>query len=536
MSNSKSSFFANASKKTPDEFIKNIYDKIDRDKRKTIALTAVTAVLTCFFNYFYLMVNGYGGPDTICEGIYTYIAKDNAICSARWFTVVINFLFGKNLIFPFTIVIITSLLFAFSAFILFDLLNIKSRICQVLMVCAMVSFPVVTKMYAYLYICICYGFCFLAVTLAAFWFRKRKLWAYVLGVIFLIGMFGTYQSYLAAAATICVILFIMDLLRGRSLKDSAFDLGIYAVLGVVSGIIDMIISKAVMMLSHIATSDRITELSVKDVFIYLPETLRNCYSYIYYYFTEHVLGRSKLYPLLFAIILGLLTYSVVRLIKDKKYAAAVLVPVMFVLIPVAMNLCAIIFPHNGLSPVMKYQYVLVIPLLFALLDYVPVNLGTNLTRWISILIVFVLVSGYAITSNATQISYKIAYDSTKTTAQLMLADACDVEGFIPNVTPVIITSAIDWAPATLGNPEVFNLSEMEAGPIFWGGAYGPITCRHYYFINYLGFDAKAISQNDYLEIVTSPEFAEMPVWPKEGSCRMINGKVCIKTTEEPPLY
>jgi len=42
---------------------------------------------------------------------------------------------------------------------------------------------------------------------------------------------------------------------------------------------------------------------------------------------------------------------------------------------------------------------------------------------------------------------------------------------------------------------------------------------------------KRIDSTEYLHVISTEEYAEMPAWPKEGSVRMIDGYAVIKTLE-----
>ena len=85
-------------------------------------------------------------------------------------------------------------------------------------------------------------------------------------------------------------------------------------------------------------------------------------------------------------------------------------------------------------------------------------------------------------------------------------------------------------------PKIFRYAEKEGGPVFWISMYGEDICRYHFFGDYLGIDAKPLNRDDYLRIVQSKEYEEMPLWPAEGSVAMIDGYAVIKIWENPPLY
>ena len=213
----------------------------------------LTAALSCFFSYFYLMIYGYAGPDATGEGIHFYRNADWATQCGRWMIRYLNELFGKNAILPFIIVIGYCAMIALSAMFLCELFPIRKKVSQILLTSALVSFPVVTDQFAYLYMALSYSFSFLAVTCGFWLLRKRKLWSFALGSLCFLFMLGSFQAYIAALAALGLILFIRDLLRGAEgmpksnsplsqLKTAGIQLG----LGVLAAGLACILNFAVM--------------------------------------------------------------------------------------------------------------------------------------------------------------------------------------------------------------------------------------------------------------------------------------------------
>lgn len=523
--------------KTPDEVIKEIYDKIPGEKVQRLKTVVVISILTAVMDYFYLMINGYAGPDAICEGIYTYGGADNELRSLRWFIPFLNSYVGKNVVMPYVIVILYALMIAAAVFLISEMTGIVSMLPNVLMTAAMVSFPVVTRQYAYLFMALSYALSFLMVVLAGYFLRKRKVWSIVFGTVSLIIMFGCYQAYVAAAASIVLFLFIFDMIKRRKVGQAFLDVCIYVVCGVIAGAANILIANQRLLSRGLTAYERSNSFSVKESILFLKETIGYCYQWLWLYYTENLLGRAKLYPLLILLVAAMTVYFVVSLCKEKRFANAILLPVGIAVMPMAINLCAILFPHNGVSMVMRYQYVILIPLAFLLANELPIKqVMSNMARWLICMDVLALIIGYSVTAISTQIGYKIAYDATETKANLILADVFDMEGYAPGKTKVILCGAVDWADGFIENQQIFALSQVESGPIFWNGVFGMRVCREKYFKNYLGVDLGFITGEEYLAVIKSQEFSEMPIWPEEGSIQWMGDSIVVKLTNNPPVY
>ena len=50
----------------------------------------------------------------------------------------------------------------------------------------------------------------------------------------------------------------------------------------------------------------------------------------------------------------------------------------------------------------------------------------------------------------------------------------------------------------------------------------------------MGIDAGDLSYDEFLNIIQSKEYKEMPLWPADGSIKMIDGIAVIKFENEPP--
>ena len=523
--------------KKPDEIMTGIYARISGDKMRRLKWIVMIAVITTIMDYFYLMINGYCGPDAIIEGSHLYFSPIIQIRSMRWFIPYLNGMVGKNAVIPYVIVLLYGVLIALSVFLLSEMIELTELLPNILITSAMVSFPVVTRQYAFLYMALSYALSFFMVTFAAYLFRKRRVWSILLGTVALIIMFGSYQAYLAAAMGIVVMMFIYDMCKGRKIKETFIDVVIYGVCGVVSGVVNIGIAKLNLNAYGMESYDRVQPLSVKESLTYLKSSLKFCYSELFKYFSEDMLGRRVLYRVLIALVIGMTVYYMVRLLSEGKIAHANLLAIGFLILPVAINFCVILFPHVGVSILMKYQYVLLIPLAFMLGSMLPgKKIIANCVRWVICLSVFVLVAGYAVTAITTQMGYKKAYEATETQARLILNDVYDVEGYVPGETKVILAGGIDWSNVLFDNLQLFSYNQMEAGPVFWGGVYGLTICRERYFKDYLGVNLGTVSNQEYFEAIESEEFAAMPVWPAKGSVDWVGDVVVVKMTDSPPFY
>lgn len=495
----------------------------------------ITAALSCFFCYFYLCIYGHGGPDSVSEGVRFYRNADWATECARWMIRYLNIVFGKNVIIPFIVVIVYCAMTAVSCILLADMFEIRSTLSHVLLSAMLVSFPVVADQFAYLYMALSYSFSFLAVVLGIWLIRSLKPVNIALSVLCFLLMLGSYQAYIAAIAALGLIMFIMDSIKGEKLKTAWLRLGISAGSAFAACLLNFPVTSLMIEHYNVSASDRVSAFSFGSIMENLGFTLK--YSYIWFFtpFLEQVrLFKNKLYVLVFILIVAAFAAVLYSCIKKKKYVNAILAAAAFLLIPLAMNVCVVIFPANGINNVMRYQYVLVFVLGAALIEMMSESLIRKITAAAAAAAVTVLICTYALSANCTWMLNKLIYDQNIRQAQLMMGRIYELDGYTDKETPIVMGGPIDYSELRGIYAQMFEYSRIGAGPVFWEDVYGMTHGRYHFFREYLGMDPGWIDNATYLGIVNSAEYAAMPVWPERGSVAMIGGCAVVKNTDTPP--
>ena len=516
----------------------------------------LSTALTVFFCYFYLMVDGYGGPDATAEGVHFYRNADWATRCGRWMIRYLNELIGKNTVIPFIIVLLYGAMIAVSVMLLCDMLALRNPSVQVLLSAAMISFPVVTDQFAYLYIATCYSFSFLTVT-AGFWFlRRQTALSYAAGCLCFLLMLGSFQAYIGALAALGLLLLLNDLLREGRVKSALLSLGRAILASAIACVLNFAVIRLMLNHYHTTAEDRVSSFSVSAIFENLGFSLKYAYAWFFLPFDQaNVLFRKKLYLLFFLLLCIAIGLTVVSLLKKetkkkRNLPLLLLFLTALALLPLAMNVCVILFPANGIYCVMQYHYVLIFPLFFLLCDHVEKDifllpfgdrkkdrLGKKPGRLLRLGgsgILFVLICTWTLTAQSTWILNRLIYRHTIQQATLMIGKVYDLDGFRYHETPVVLGGNIDYSDLRNHYALLFQYARIPAGPVLWPAENGMAKDRYYFFMEYMGFDAGQLSREEYKAIVNSPEFYEMPVWPEKGSVAMIGGYAVIKNCAVAP--
>ena len=503
------------------------------DSPKTILLTTIACTFMC---YFYHMVNGLGCPDTLTEGIFTYKSYDYTTSLARWMIRYLNEFFGKNTVIPSLIVFFYCLMIGTSAYILCRMTKITEPFLQIILTSMMVSFPVILHQFAYMCAALAYSFSFLCVVMGTLFIRSRRIPGLIAGTFMYLLMLGSYQSYIGAISSLAVILLIYDALNEKRIVAGLIRFVLSALCGLAACIIDIPFSSFMMKIHGIEKSSRVASFSIKAIFDNFGFSFRYSYVWFFSYFNNDVLSRNRLYFVIFALIVVLSLMTIVKLIKEKAVANAVVVLVSLLLLPAAMNLILYVFTGYGMHDILRYQYVLIFLLLLILHKYMGKNIANGLMKYFTILAVLLLFIGNVISANCTAYMYKIYYDHYEQQYLLAMDRIYELDGYTENVTKILTGGAPSCEVYHINNLKIFRYAEQEGGPVFWGDPFGMTACREYYFKDFLGIDPGTLNNQEYHDIIHSPEYEEMPSWPAEGSIKMINGVVVIKFTDYPPSY
>lgn len=521
-------------KKSPDEALGDFLKESMGEYKKLTITGIITTIVMTFVCYFYEMIYGLGCPDLLCEGLRYYRNADYATSQARWMIRYLNTIAGKNVVIPALTVTLYCAMIGLSALLICHMMKIDKPLYVCLLTAAMVSFPVISHQFAYLYMALAYSFSFLAVTIGIMLARKRKVLPFIISVLFFLMMMGSYQSYVGAAAALAVVMLLYDAVSEEKIGICFANFGLSALAGLLGAVIDIPFSRLMMKIYHTGTEHRVSEFSFESIKQNIGFSLKYAYVWFFSYFDDDVLARDMVYAVIFGVIAILSVIIIVLKFKNKKIAHAfTIIGALFVL-PLAMNLILVLIPTGGVRALMKYQYVLIFAILLFFHNYIGKKIFNNILAYVSVIMIALVLFGNVVAANCTTFMYKYSYDYAEKQALLMLEEIYEIEEYEPDKTPIVLGGAFSYTPVKDRYPQIFMYAEQEGGLVFWGNIYGMISCRYHFFMDYMGVNAEYFTNQEYLDAVQSEEYAEMPIWPKKGSIQMIGDKVVVKIWEQAP--
>lgn len=285
---------------SPEDILKKMIWKIKNDTNNLVIIAS--AILTGFFSYFYLMVDGYTCPDGIIEGVYYYINSDWALRNGRWAIRYLLLILGNYVVVPFLIVLVYCICVGVAAILLSRLWHISYTGHVILLTGMMVASPVVIEQLTYTYMSLAYSFALLfSVLYCSLLYegsRKKKL----IGIFVLAVSMGLYQSYTGAALMCVLFTLVLDLLNEEKVY-TVFKRAInYAITFALAYMINTIEYKVELKLRNLPAGARLAAFDYREIFTSFRTTIPTAYLKFFHYFKDDMMCRKYLYMIFFAVI------------------------------------------------------------------------------------------------------------------------------------------------------------------------------------------------------------------------------------------
>jgi hypothetical protein len=349
---------------TPDEAIRKMWRRIPRCFKATF----VSVFFFGLLSHGYIMLNKLPGHDELA-----FLVRNMDIYwLGRWFLRYPSAISSQYSL-PLFNGFLSLLYIALAVCLLVASLKIKDSLASVLIAGLMVSFPVVTSTFTFMYTADSYFFALLLSCLA-FFLAERYKYGFIAAVIPLVLSLGTYQAYFGIAASLMVIVLIIDAADNKQelakivLKGLRFGATLTASLLAYLFIAKHVVSSKGGTLDEHMGIDQMGNISFSSI----PGLVREAYEGVFrFFFTEgympagyfnihHKLTRG-LFVVAFALTVFLL---VLRCVQSKAYRDPKRLAVLAVLLLLFPLSCGIIFVMAPVHRHLLMLYGLVLVLVF----------------------------------------------------------------------------------------------------------------------------------------------------------------------------
>lgn len=518
--------------KSPNACFQDLYRRVPGYIRLTFASGVVLGLAV----HLYMFTNKLTNHDDIGHLLHA----DYGTASGRWLLPAVLRLDGPFSV-PWLIGLLSVLCLAGTACFTVSLLRIRRPLGCVITAAVLVSFPTAAATFTYMFSADAY---FLSLMLAAFaaWSAVRLgWWGSALGAAALTLSMGIYQSYFPVAAVLMVGALLFETLDGeRSFRELILTgVRLAAVLAAAMVVYMAIVrftsqSQSLDLVDYMGIST-MGKLSLRD----LPQLIFKSYGrYVRFYLFNDTLCHFGFLPAAFvlsalaAIALGVLVLRRRRL-GPARTALVILLAAVY---PLAGNLIYIMVPGGGIHTLMIYgmAYLLLAPV--ALAEYAEPVLREDgaavlhaLAGWIILLSVSLTAFSYAVTDNSAYLKIDLSMRQCAAYSNRLLERVETCEGYVPG-TPVVLVGSTLPDAALDPTPE-FDAIQLIG--VFDQEAFRTTYTYDYFLCYFLGFTGPVYlgTSQQALDLGATEQFRSMPLYPQEGSVRLIDGYVAVKLNQ-----
>lgn len=436
-----------------------------------------------------------------------------------------------------------------SAFLISDILKIKSHLAILCIGSIFISFPTVTSIFTFMFMAVAFTFSLFLETLAVWlavtelpcWLQFQKKNPLVFNAIKLFlsacimaGGIGIYQAYYQVACAV-VLLYGLQLFIKEDHRTVAFNAVKLIFLLFLGMVINLIMAKIGCLYTGKEYSVSYGAGSPLELVKNLPHALSRCYSNFISIFLSDYRGISFNWivriALLVLVLIGIVLYEYLLLCKHKNLLLGNL---LLILLPLTLGVIGLTMTSRGLDTLTVFSYALLIVFPFAILNVAEETLKLRIQNilWGAVMAGSLIITWqYAILSNNVYTTMDIAKTEAMSYYTAMITQIRSMDDYSDNLSVCLLGT--ESSDAT-----VYDLSDYYRGDIR-----GQMTCNRfinmysrYYFLSiFLGFDSDFIAWQDYLPTITEETLNilnAMPSYPDSGSIKIIDNTVVVKISND----
>jgi hypothetical protein len=434
-------------------------------------------------------------------------------------------------------------------------LKITDTLACVLVAGLMVSFPVVTGSFNYMFTADAYFFALLLACLAAFLAECYK-YGFVFAVIPLTLSLGTYQAYFGVAAGLLVMILVFDTLdcqtelRKVIIKGFKFAGTLIVSMLVYMGITRLVLFANGLSLARYGGIDRMGRLSVSDIPRLIFEAYKGVIHFFLYvrgnydiwYYNIHHQSTIMLFFIAFALCVFLLVSWCISANIHRDGKRLVLLATLLFLLPLSCNIIYVMSPEHR-QLLMLYGLVLILVFVVAVVARHPYQKNQKTERahliscWVITMAVVCAIWNYAVLANKSNLKMAMGYEQAYAQSISLITRIQGLSGYSHDKEIIIVGFPYQ-------DMENYNISPLAAfnGFTIAGESsnqlFGVMSSYNTYLNSYLGLRQHVLLLPNDFSIIeengAAAVLAAIPQYPDEGSLIIIDDKIYVKFSYKPP--
>ncbi len=490
--------------------------------------TFLTAVIVGFLTHMRVFVSDIPNHD----GMSSLHFDQNMITSGRWFLRVACGI-SSDYTLPWVIGVLCVLYLALAAVLLQRFFKVKHMFTAMLLAAVLVAYPSLASNFAYIFTADGYMLALFLAVLAVFLVECGKL-GFLWGAIALGFSMGVYQAYISFAMILAVYAVCRAWFFDKELKEKWNVTWRYVAMGGLGAVIYFVMLQILLWVQNTSLS------GYQGIGEGNKTSLIDTIVLIYKDFAVHTLKGNIMMQsgLLMVAVVVLLTAAAGVLVKALYQAGSLksiwtylCAAVAVAVLPVCFNVILVISPNVIYHSLMRYQWVLIPIIALVILDrhaetVCTCEKGYAAVSWMGLVLAAVIAFQYAIICNIGYFNLEKKFEKTYAYCLRLLEQMEETEGYYHGI-PVAMLGVVGdhYLPSTdLTVGVTDSLLGINGDYLFY-------TADNYQaFIEYyFGVQMKLVPINDMVDIIQTPEYKELEVFPKQNSMKVVDGILYIRT-------
>lgn len=450
--------------------------------------------------------------------------------SGRWFLHYASYLNDFTQM-PAVVGLLSLLFLGAAAALVTHVLSIHNTVLAGCIGVLMAVFPCVGYTFLYMFTASAYCLAIFLAVLSVWLARRYGVIGWLSGAVVLALSMGIYQAYVTVAISLSLLAVFRIAMNHKSTAGNTLLFGVRMALYLAAGatlyyiILNIFLKvKGLELLSYLGMDAAKNGYPFEQLPKLIVSTYRQAAAFFFRAGTENAFTNNFMVILdIVALLLGIYAFCQYIRKDSLRVWQTVIIIAMLLLLPLGMNFGQILSPYSVPTQIMKYAFVMAYVAVVFLIDVAQEHGGIQVTiGWTALLLIFCLN-----TNNLLYISSAQAHRATESYATRLAARIENCPGYWEGVEIVIIGAVTERQVAP-------NLSSFEQIMHYSVPSNTVLVLNkhiYYYLRDWLYFPIEEPSEETKMEVAQSEEFANMPLYPQEGSVQPINGRIVVKLQE-----
>lgn len=507
----------------------NFWSQINKSEKVAFLSTFVSGMLIHLFMYANMIPN--------FDGISRVYEEQQTTVFGRWFLHYLTALHGymEN---PMVLGVLSMFFLALAAAMAIRIFEMKNGLISGIFGVVMAAFPAVAYTNGYIYTASAYCMAIFCAEISAWMTKKWKKGFLPAAILFALVM-GAYQAYSAVTITLALMIVLRQALSNEQKTKEVFGLGFrYIVsMGLGAAIYYVVLQiflkvKDLQLLAYLKMDEVQNGYPIGELGSILKNTYKEVIQFFFCTGNPDTFANGMMVVVNILICLGAVFFLVKEILykkiyKDKLKMAGILA--VLLLLPIAANFSQVLSPYSQPTAIMKFALVYFYLFPFMCMDMATehVEKKSNFVATVLILANVVMCWYYWVYDNTLYTMLNQAHRATQSFVTNVVARVESTEGYQYGMEVVIVG----------GFPKDRFFAEVESyNQVSSAGAIShsviPLNKHIYYYMNdWLNVPFKEPAEEVFFEVAADEEFLQMPLYPDDGSVKIINGRVVVKMQE-----